>query len=305
MPELGNLKSIDLRQKWPREDEHFTPWLFKKENLTRLASVLNMELDPLEIEMEIGQFYADIVCRNTTDNSLAVIENQLGETDHDHLGKVLTYAAELNAFTVIWIAVDFTNEHRNTFDWLNENMDERFQFFAVKLELIQIDDSSPTPKFTIIAKPQNWVSPAIEGDWRKRFWSKFCEYLTKIESPIAANSFQSKDPSYLGFEIGGSKNQIWTAAWLNPNQKQIAANLHLGGVAKKHFSTLKAHLKNHQSKFDREFESWKSSRNAPYRLGFYNNADWMNEENWHAQFEWLRLNLEKLDEVFRSRVMNL
>ena len=80
--------------------------------------------------MEVGQFYADIVCRNTADSSLAVIENQLGETDHDHLGKVLTYAAELRAVTVIWIAAEFTNEHRNTFDWLNENMDERFQFFC-------------------------------------------------------------------------------------------------------------------------------------------------------------------------------
>ena len=304
MSKFGKLKSIDLRQGWPREDENFTPWLFKKENLTRLAGVLNMELDPLEIEMEVGQFYADIVCRNTTDNSLAVIENQLGETDHGHLGKVLTYAAELNAFTVIWIAVDFTNEHRNTFDWLNKNMDERFQFFAVKLELIQIDDSSLTPKFTIIAKPQNWVPAAIEGDWRIRFWSEFREYLTeKIESPIAANSFLSNNPSYLGFDIGGPKDQIWAAAWLNPNQKHIAANLHLSGVAKKHFSMLKAHLENHQSKFDGEFKWW--DRNPPYRLGFHNNANLMNEEDWHPQFEWLRLNLEKLDEILRSRVMNL
>ena len=304
MPELGNLKSIDLRQKWPREDKNFTPWLFKKENLTRLASVLNMELDPLETEMEVGQFYADIVCRNTTDNSLAVIENQLGKTDHDHLGKVLTYAAELNAFTVIWIAVDFTNEHRNTFDWLNKNMEERFQFFAVKLELIQIDNSSQAPKFTIIAKPKNWVPPAIEGDWRKRFWSKFCEYLTEeINSSIAANSFQTNNLDYLGFDIGKSKDQIWTAAWLNPNQKQVAANLHLAGVAKKHFSMLETHLENHQSEFDREFKSWDGS--SPYALGFHNNANLMNEEDWQDQFEWLRLNLEKLDEIFRSRVINL
>ncbi len=306
MPEFGNLKSIDLRHIWPREDEHFTPWLFKKENLTRLADVLNMKLDPLEKEMEAGQFYADIVCRDTTDNSLVVIENQLGETDHDHLGKVLTYATELRAATVIWIAMDFTNEHRNTFDWLNENMAERFQFFAVKLELIRIDDSHPVPKFTIIAKPKNWVPPVIEGDWRKRYWSKFCEYLTEeIKSPIATNSFPSNNPFYFGFDIGVPTDQIWIAAWLDRKQKQIAANLHLSGVAKEHFSILKVHLDSHLSKFDGEFKWWKSSRNAPYRLGFYNNADWMNKEDWHDQFEWLRLNLEKLDEVFRARIANL
>ena len=265
-----------------------------------------MKLEPLEKEMEVGQFYADIVCRNVSDNSLVVIENQLGETDHDDLGKVLTYAAKLCAVTVIWIAADFTHEHRNAFDWLNENMAERFQFFAVQLELIQIDDSHPTPKFTIISKPKNWISPVIEGDWRMRYWSKFGGYLAEeMNSPIADKGFSSNNPFYLGFDIGIPTDQIWTAAWLDPKQKQIAANLHLSGVAKEHFSMLKAHLENHQSKFDGEFKWWKSSPNAPYRLGFYNNTNWMNKEDWDDQFEWLRLNLERLDEVFRSRVANL
>ena len=129
MSEFGDLKAIDLRQIWPREDENFTPWLFEKENLIRLADVLNIKLEPLVKEIEVGQFYADIVCRNTADNSLAVIENQLGETDHDHLGKVLTYAAELRAVTIIWVAAEFANEHSNTLGWLNENMSDRFQFF--------------------------------------------------------------------------------------------------------------------------------------------------------------------------------
>ena len=306
MPEFGDLKSIDLRYVWPREDKDFTPWLFEKENLTRLADVLNLELDPLEKEMAVGQFYADIVCRNTLDASLVVIENQLGETDHDHLGKVLTYAAELRAVTVIWIAGDFTNEHRNAFDWLNENMDEQFQFFAVKLEVIRVDNLRLTPKFTIIAKPKNWVPPVVEKDWRMRFWSEFREHLTeKIKSSIANNICPSRNLSYLGFDIGVPTDRIWTAAWLNPNQKQIAANLHLSGVAKKHFSTLKAHLKDNQSKFKGKFEWWEASPDAPYRLGFYNNVDLMNMEDWHDQFEWLRLNLERLDEVFRTRVANL
>ena len=74
MSEFGNLKSIDLRRIWPREDKNFTPWMFKEENLTRLADVLNMKLDPLKKEMEIGQFYADIVCRNTADNSLVIMK---------------------------------------------------------------------------------------------------------------------------------------------------------------------------------------------------------------------------------------
>ena len=306
MPELGNLKSIDLRRIWPREDENFTPWLFKKENLTRLANVLNMKLDPLGKEMEVGQFYADIVCRNTTDNSLAVIENQLGETDHDHLGKVLTYAAELGAVTVIWIAVDFTTEHRNTFDWLNENMSDRLQFFGVKLELIQIDNSCLAPKFTVIAKPNNWIRPVIEGDSRTRFWSKFREYLTESNSSLDPRE-QSENPQYFGFRIGEIPD-IWLAAWRHQNNTYFAANLHLKGQNSELYFD---RLKEQQDEIETEFggtlrweRSPKHNRPVP-QVGLYKNMNSPEDVDWPNQFEWLRLNLEKLDEIFRSRVANL
>ena len=215
MSEFGNLKSIDLRRIWPSEDEDFTPWLFLENNLTRLADVLNMKLDPLEKEMKIGQFYADIVCRNTVDNSLVVIENQLGDTDHDHLGKVLTYAAGLRASTVIWVAAEFESEHSNTLNWLNENMDDHFQFFGVKLELIKVDTSHPTPKFTVITKPNNWISPLVEEDSRTRFWSEFHEHLTENNSSLEPQG-SSENPEYFGFRIG-EVSDIWLAAWRHKN----------------------------------------------------------------------------------------
>ena len=305
MSEFGNLKSIDLRQIWPREDKNFTPWLFKEENLTRLADVLNMKLDPLEKEMEVGQFYADIVCRNTTDNSLAVIENQLGETDHAHLGKVLTYVAELRAATVIWIAAEFTSEHSNTLNWLNENMSDHFQFFGVKLELIQVDNSRTTPKFTVIAKPNNWISPVVEGDPRTRFWSKFREYLTENNSSLDPQG-SSENPQYFGFRLG-EISDIWLAAWRHQNNKYFGVNLHLKGQnALSYFDKLKEQQSEIETELDAALRWEKSPRHNRLipQVGLYKNMDLPDETDWPNQFEWLHLNLEKLDKVFRPRVMD-
>ena len=306
MSELGDLKSIDLRRIWPREDENFTPWLFEKENLTRLADVLGMKLDPLEKEMEVGQFYADIVCRNTANNSLVVIENQLEETDHSHLGKVLTYAAALRASTVIWVAAEFASEHSNTLNWLNENISDHFQFFGVKLELIQVDNSRPGPKFTIIAKPNNWIRPVIEGDSRTRFWSKFHEYLTESNSPLDAQE-RSENPQYFGFRIGETSD-IWLAAWRHQNNTYFAVNLHLKGQnARLYFDKLKEKQHEIENEFGASL-SWQRSPNhnpSVPQVGLYENMNSPEETDWYNQFEWLRLNLERLDKTFRVRVANL
>lgn len=305
MSELGKLQLVDIRKIWTREDEDFTPWLFKQENLNQLANVLNMKLKPVGKEVEVGQYYTDILCRNTDNNSLIVIENQLEESDHDHLGKVLTYATESGADTVVWIATDFTKEHRNTFDWLNQNMSDEFQFFCVKIELIQVDDSPLAPKFTVISKPANWRPKIIEGDWRPIYWSKLREHLTVKNSFLEPGKWNEDRPDYLGFDIGKSP-LIWMSAWLNPKGKQIAVNLHLKGQnAKTQFDELYQQQEVVKDEFGAGLKWYKSPKFNPSvpQVGLYkNNTDPKAELDWQNQFEWLRSNLEKLDKVFRLRI---
>jgi len=309
MSELGALQLVDIRKRWKREDKDFTPWLFKQENLNLLANVLNMKLIPEDIEVEVGQYYADILCRNNTNNSLVVIENQLEESDHDHLGKILTYATELGAETLVWIASNFTNEHRNTFDWLNQNIIDRFQFFCVKVELIQIDNSNLAPKFTIICKPNNWLPKIEEDDWRLRYWGEFQKYLAAEDSSLKPLEWNKKHPDYLGFDIGKSPH-IWISIWLNSKGKQIAVNLHLKGKnAKANFDQLEEQQevqKAIESEFGIKGLKWfKSPRQSPNipQVGLYKyNTDPSAELNWQNQFEWLHSNLEKLDKIFRSSV---
>ena len=306
MPDLGDLKLVDIREIWIREDECFTPWLFKEENLTRLANVLNLNLKPVEKEAEVGQFFADIVCCNKTDNSLVVIENQLEKSDHDHLGKTLTYATGLQVDTVIWIAKYFTNEHRKVIDELNDKMNGR-QYFAVELEIIQINDSLPAPKFNIVAKPNRWMPPLANpnDDWYIRFWSEFRKYLhtyvLRGESSLHPTDRQpGDDQSYEGFDIGGSR-KIWLAAWIHPKKNWIATNLHLQGSANQHFAGLKAYLEDRRSEFEVEIES---EKRAISRIGVYNRKIDI-ENDRHETHKWLRLNLEKLDKLFRPCIKKL
>ena len=154
--ELGELTRVELRDIWTTEAQDFTPWLAQDDNLAKLGSTINLDLELEAQEKNVGPFRADILCKNTDDGSWVLIENQLERTDHNHLGQLLTYAAGLHAVTIIWVAAQFTDEHRATLDWLNEITDENFRFFGLEVELWRIGDSIAAPKFNIISKPNDW-----------------------------------------------------------------------------------------------------------------------------------------------------
>src|SRR3954468_23678661 len=108
---LGTLKRVFIRDVWKHEDSDFTPWLAQPENVAQLAAAIGVELEVTGVEVPVGPFSADILAKNSS-GEFIIIENQFGKTDHDHLGKILTYAATLNASAVVWIAERFTDEHR-------------------------------------------------------------------------------------------------------------------------------------------------------------------------------------------------
>src|SRR6476646_1010509 len=116
---LGRLARVELRQAWISEPGDFTPWLAQPENIVLLSEAIGIELEVESQERSVGPFRADILCRDTTDRHFVLIENQLERTDHTHLGQLLTYAAGLDAVSIVWIAARFTEEHRAALDWLN------------------------------------------------------------------------------------------------------------------------------------------------------------------------------------------
>ena len=152
---LGRLTKVDLRSYWKKEDTEFTPWLAQEENIQLLSETIGVELETVSQEENVGPFRADILCKDTATNHFVLIENQLERTDHTHLGQLMTYAAGLDAVTIIWIAQTFTEEHRAALDWLNRITDDTFNFFGIEIELYKIGDSVSAPMFNLVSKPND------------------------------------------------------------------------------------------------------------------------------------------------------
>lgn len=152
--DFGILSRVDPRSVWPDEARHFTPWL--SENLDQLGNILGMELELVDVEATVGDFAVDILAKNLGTSGEIVIENQFGSTDHDHLGKIITYAAGFEASVVVWLAESIREEHRQALDWLNQRTDTETQFFGIVIELIQVDESRPAFNFRPVVFPNEW-----------------------------------------------------------------------------------------------------------------------------------------------------
>jgi len=138
MKPIGTIEPVNLREVWPDEARDFTPWLAKDVGLELLSETLGLQLDLESIEKNVGPYKTDILAKvvdeDEDEDHFIVIENQLAQTDHDHLGKIITYAAGHGAIGVVWIAESFTDEHRQAIDWLNENM-TNIDFFGLEIKL--------------------------------------------------------------------------------------------------------------------------------------------------------------------------
>ncbi len=150
--ELGVLTEVPLREVWRGEATHFTPWL--SDNLQALSDKLGMELTVETTEGSVGDFSADIVAKDLATRSVVVIENQFGQTDHQHLGQIITYAAGLRASTVIWVAENIRPEHKVAIDLLNQGMKGILKLYALELRILKIDESRPAPVFNLICEPE-------------------------------------------------------------------------------------------------------------------------------------------------------
>ena len=190
-------KQINPRKMWPNEAANFTPWLV--ENIAELGEKIGIELEVVGQEVAVGPYSADILAKDIDTDNYVVIENQLEKTNHDHLGKSITYASALGAKTIVWIATDFTEEHKKALDWLNDNTTEDLAFWGIQLELWQITDDTASMRLNIVSTPSQNVKTIknktnIESESRKiqlEFWTKFRDKLqaTKkiptLQTPMA------------------------------------------------------------------------------------------------------------------------
>jgi len=159
---VGKLKMVGLREVWKHEAYDFTCWLF--ENLEVLNEQIGLSLTPIEKEKSVGPFYVDIFAEDSTGRKV-IIENQLSKTDHDHLGKILTYLSNLDTKIAIWISTDPRPEHVAAINYLNEVIPEDTKFYLLRVQAFQIGDSEPAPHFTVEAGPS--IVRKAGGDVKK------------------------------------------------------------------------------------------------------------------------------------------
>ena len=178
---LGKLEQItDLRSVWKHEAKDFTPWLAKEENLEILSEAVGIDIVVEEQESNVGDFSVDLFATEEGTGRRIIIENQLEETNHDHLGKIITYASGKEAEVIIWIVRKARDEHKQAIEWLNQHTDDKFEFFLIEIELWKINDSEPAPKFNIVERPNTWAKAMKKTaalseteNLKLAFWEKF------------------------------------------------------------------------------------------------------------------------------------
>ena len=312
--ELGRLTKVSLRKFWENEEGVFTPWLAREENISLLSETIRMELEVEGTEIKVGPFEADILCRDTVTDKQVVIENQLEPTDHKHLGQLLTYAAGLDAVTVIWIAKDFTDEHRAALDWLNEITAEGFSFFGLEIELWRIGDSPMAPKFNVVSHPNNWqktVSRISRAELTPaqqlylEYWTALCALLKQHKSVINPG-LPSKDYwLYCGIDCPN----FWLSASASVRDKWIAVSLTVAGRnGKPHFYLLEQDKVAIEEEIGAKLE-WdvKQDRKQNYinLSPEEEDTDPEDRQDWDRQHQWLCEKLEIFHKVFSPRVKEL
>ena len=191
---LGKLEEISIRELWKHEQYDFSEWLSKEENIEMLSDAIGLTLTDISKEVFVGSYRCDLVAKDETTGIKVIIENQLEATNHDHLGKIITYASGLDANVVIWIVKEAREEHRSAIEWLNNKTTKDISFFLIEIRAYKIGDSLPAPKFVIIEKPNDFVknvNTSIDsGELNKtqaerlNFWNRFNEVLISRNKPF-------------------------------------------------------------------------------------------------------------------------
>jgi hypothetical protein len=239
---LGTLVQVELRDVWKKEDTDFTPWLAKPEHITAVGNALNIELEVQAEEHPIGPFKADIYCLDLADGSPVLIENQLERTDHTHLGQLLTYAAGLEAVTIIWIAKKFTDEHRAALDWLNQRTDENVNFFGLEIELWRIDGSPVAPKFNVVCRPNNWVRRVAGGGRASESQNRIDQFWSELinANDTAAMPLRFQKPNYNWVNLSIGKSDVHVTVLCRPTKNDVLVQLYMMQPNKELFDQLAA-----------------------------------------------------------------
>ena len=302
---LANLKQVSLREVWKHEALDFTNWLAKEENLALLSDEIGVEISLVRTEASVGKFNVDVLAEEENTGRKIIIENQLESTDHDHLGKIITYASGFDASIIIWIVKDIRDEHKQAVDWLNEHTDEHANFFAVKMEVWQIGDSPYAPKFQVISQPNDWAK-AIKKSHAKNdlseiklmqldFWTEFRKYGKENNSKLR---FRKPFPQHwYDISVGDARAQLSLVT--DTRNNKIRCEFYIPDN-KELYTKLESYQSDIESMLDYKLEWMYLEGKKASRVKTTISADISKTEKWEEFFSWLLATSENFQKVFLS-----
>lgn len=213
---IGKLEEVDIRELWKHEQYDFSEWLSKKENIENLNDILGLTLVDISKETYVGSYRCDLFAKDETTGIKVIIENQLEMSNHDHLGKIITYASGLDAKVVVWIVKEAREEHRSAIEWLNNNTNSNINFFLIEIHAYKIGNSDNAPMFQVIEQPNDFIknNKSINSNdtmnksqsQRLEFWNQFNNVL--VERGKTFNVRKATTDHWYNVAIGTSDAHI-------------------------------------------------------------------------------------------------
>ena len=307
--QLSYLQKVNLREAWTHEALDFTNWLAMPENLDLLSEEIGIDISLIQTEASVGKFSVDILAENENTGGKIIIENQLEITDHDHLGKIITYASGYDAEVVIWIVKDVREEHKRAVDWLNEHTDDKVNFFAIKMELWQISNSPVAPKFQIISQPNGW-SKVLKANNNKNltntkvlqydFWSGFREYATTNDAKFR---LRKACPQHW-YDISLGSNDAHIALTINNRNNEMSCEIYIRD-SRELFEKLLNRKKEIENQLGEKLNWLALEGKKASRIKLVCSADIFNHDQWSEYFSWLLEKAEVFQTVFSNEVKRL
>ena len=303
MTNLGTLKEItDLRSIWPHEALNFTPWV--AENVDLLADAVGLDITVDETESSVGDFNVDIYASETGTDRKIIIENQLEDTDQDHLGKLITYASGKGADVVIWVVKHAREEHKAAVEWLNNHTDDKIGFFLCEIKLFQIGDSQIAPAFTVVERPNDWTkeirktaSANSTQQQRLEYWQAFNDYA--FSDANFSRIFNKRKPTtdhWMDFSIGSSACHI--AVSQIQKRKAVDVELYINDD-KELFKSLFAHKDEIEKNMEMELEWKELPERKASRILIEKTVDLDDRATWPEQFDYIMDTCIKMKRAFK------
>lgn len=309
MAKLGKIENVEIRKVWHLETE-FSDWLAHDDRLEALGDAVGIDFIDAKREEGVGDFSADIIAKEDGTDRKVIIENQYGRTNHDHLGKLITYASGTGAKTIIWVVEEAREEHRSAVQWLNEVSDPEIGFFLVQITLLRIGNSETAPQFTVLERPNEWarstksstgghVASSETKMAQLRFFTGFMDYALKQKKFAALfKRVQARPQHWLDLPLGSSAYHLGlTAVSGKKHGFRLGIEVYIGND-KDQYQVFFSHKTEIEKELGVKLDWMELPTKKASRILLTNDLNWMKAENFDQCYFWLTDMAVRFKQVF-------